>query len=149
MQNRRVLQCVSAPRQVPHVSLQADQKSKIFKIVEVYSVFPPSWLRKRPKMIQNGLNFNQESPSCRDGPRCSKRINFPENGLAAWKAPVTGGAALRGSGLGFVVSGLGFVVLGLGFAVWGLGFAKPWWPLQKNLKKTTRPESTNSLLRLY
>ena len=75
--------------------------------------------------------------------------NFAKNGLAARKAPVTGGAALRGSGLGFVVSGLGFVVLGLGFAVLGLGFAKPWWPLPKNLKKTTRPKSTNSLLRLY
>ena len=57
--------------------------------------------------------------------------NLSKNGLAARKAPVTGGAAVRGSGLGFVVSGLGFVVLGLGFAVLGLGFAKPWWPLRK------------------
>ena len=97
-------------------------------------------------MIQNGLNFNQEAPSCRDGPRCSKRINFPENGLAAWKAPVTGGAALLGSGLGVVVSGLGFVVLGLGLGVSALDFAKPMEPLQKKFKNASHQRYVNSML---
>ena len=59
------------------------------------------------------------------------------------------GVGFEGLRLGFVVPRLGFVVLGLGFAVLGLGFAKPWWPLPKNLKKTPRPKSINSLLRLY